>query len=222
VDQRGREGRIRGTVFMFVQLPDRVRFDAMTQFGPAAILTSDGGSFAFADLRKNRFYCGPTCPTNIERLLGLRLSAEDTTALLLGNAPVLSEAEASLQCTDDGLYRLDLRYADGRRQEIDLGIHPADLGAPPAEQRLRLLRSELLGPRGKTIWRATYDDYQVIRAGASGVAFPFEVRLEQPYLGSDVLVRFKEVDANPQIPPSTFVQQPRAGIQVEELPCGVP
>ena len=45
VDQRGEKGRIHGTVYMFVQRPDRVRFDAMTQLGPAAILTSDGARF---------------------------------------------------------------------------------------------------------------------------------------------------------------------------------
>ena len=42
IDQRGQEGRIKGRVLMFVERPDRVRFDAMTQFGPALILTSDG------------------------------------------------------------------------------------------------------------------------------------------------------------------------------------
>ena len=33
VDQRGSEGRIKGTVLMFVVRPSRVRFDVMTQFG---------------------------------------------------------------------------------------------------------------------------------------------------------------------------------------------
>ena len=46
VDRRDAEGRIRGTVLMILERPDRVRFDAMTQFGPAAVLTSDGETFA--------------------------------------------------------------------------------------------------------------------------------------------------------------------------------
>ncbi|MCG8555331.1 MAG: hypothetical protein MJD61_08600, partial [Proteobacteria bacterium] len=45
VDQRGTEGRVRGTVWMFVERPSRVRFDVMTQFGPASVLTSDGRVF---------------------------------------------------------------------------------------------------------------------------------------------------------------------------------
>ncbi len=207
---------------MFVQRPDRVRFDAMTQFGPAAILTSSGGSFEFTDLRKNRFYRGPTCPANIERLLGLRLSAADTTALLLGESPVLAAEETSLLCTDGGLYRVHLRAADGSRQEIELAVHSSDLGAPPAKQRLRLVRSELFEPRGKSVWRATYDDYRVVRTGKRGVALPFEVRVEQPAIGSDTLVRFRKIDANPEIPPSAFEQRARAGIQVEDLACRKP
>jgi hypothetical protein len=222
VDQRGRKGRIRGTVFMFVQRPDRVRFDAMTQFGPAAILTSNGGSFAFTDLRKNRFYRGPTCAANIERLLGLHLSAADTAALLLGQSPVLEEAKASMTCTGDGFYRLDLRAADGRRQQVDLGVNDSDLKAPPAKQRLRLLRSELYGRRGKTLWRVTYDDYRIIPVGTKGVAMPFEVRVEQPAIGTDTLVRFRRVDANPEIASTVFLQQARPGVPVEQIACDSP
>ena len=54
VDQRGREGRVKGSVLMFVERPARVRLDVMTQFGPIAIFTSDGEEFAFSDLREKR------------------------------------------------------------------------------------------------------------------------------------------------------------------------
>ena len=42
-------------MMMFVERPDRVRFDAMTQFGPALMLTSDGQTFALSDFKDNRF-----------------------------------------------------------------------------------------------------------------------------------------------------------------------
>jgi hypothetical protein len=58
VDQRGARGRIKGTVYLFVQRPASVRLDAMTQFGPAAILTSDGKHFEYSDLRNSRFITG--------------------------------------------------------------------------------------------------------------------------------------------------------------------
>ena len=84
VDRRDAEGRIRGTVLMILERPDRVRFDAMTQFGPAAVLTSDGETFALTDLREDRFFVGPTCPQNIARLLGMPLTAEEIAQLLVG------------------------------------------------------------------------------------------------------------------------------------------
>lgn len=219
VDQRGNDGRVRGTVLMFVQTPDRVRFDAMTQFGPAAILTSDGIDFALTDLRDNRYLFGPACPGNIARLLGIPLSTQDTTAFLLGRTPVLETDDTTIECIGDATYLLELRAADGRRQEIELQVREADLNAPLLEQRLRLLRSELYDARGKTVWRATYDDYRVLPIGEMGVAVPFWVRIEQPKQGSDTLVRFEDISVNPEIPEGVFAQTPRPGITQEHVTC---
>ena len=74
VDQRGREGRIKGRVMMFVERPDRVRFDAMTQFGPALTLTSDGEPFALTDFKEQPLPTGPACERNIARMIGVALS----------------------------------------------------------------------------------------------------------------------------------------------------
>jgi hypothetical protein len=112
IDQRGSEGRIKGTVLMFVVRPNYVRFDAMTQFGPAAILTSDGETFAFADLRNSRFTTGQACPKNVARLLNLPLTVPQTTELLLGGTPVLEGAGSEIRWHDDGFYRVTLR--DGK------------------------------------------------------------------------------------------------------------
>jgi len=87
VDRRDGDGRVRGTVLMLVERPDHVRFDAMTQFGPAAVLTSDGTSFALTDLRENRFFAGPTCAENIALLLGIPLEAQAIGGVLFGEAP---------------------------------------------------------------------------------------------------------------------------------------
>ena len=101
VDQRATGGRIKGTVLMFVEQSGRVRFDVMTQFGPIAILTSDGAHFAYSDLREKRYLSGETCPENIARLLGVPLSAQETARFLLGGTPVLEYTKAELTHTDD-------------------------------------------------------------------------------------------------------------------------
>lgn len=221
VDRRDSEGRVRGTVLMFIERPNRVRFDVMTQFGAAAILTSDGERFALTDLRENRFYTGPACPANIERLLGIRLSGEEVTRLLFGDAPRIEASDESMRC-ENGSYLITRRAADGTVQEIALEVREQDLRAPPEEQRLRLRRSEVRLPNGDLAWRASYGDYRFIadpNRSDRGVVMPFEVRFEDPRRGIDTLMRFEDIDLNVEAPPEAFVQEPRPGLTAEEVGC---
>jgi hypothetical protein len=219
VDQRGADGRIKGTVLMFVQRPDRVRFDAMTQFGPAAILTSAGERFAYADLRERRFLTGETCPKNIARMLNMPLRVDQTIALLLGGTPVIEHDQAEIAWNDDGFYRVKLRGRDGGRQEIDFGIPQRDTQFPPNRQELRLLRSEIYDRAGKSQLRAVYDDYRPVAYGTYHIAMPYEVRVEQPQAGGDTLIRFKQIELNVQVPEGAFAQEPPPGTTQEEASC---
>jgi hypothetical protein len=219
VDQRGRDGRIKGSVLMFVERPARVRLDVMTQFGPIAIFTSDGEQFAFSDLREKRYLSGPTCPENIARLLGVALTAEETTAILLGGTPLIGAPGEAIEWNEGGFYRVTLRAADGTRQEIDVEVRPEDRGRPRAEQRLRLLRSELYDPKGRSQWRFSYEDYQPVGDAARKIEMAYRVRVEQPQQGNDTLIRFKELRLDPEIPEGAFTQQPRAGMRLEPSQC---
>lgn len=217
-DQWGREGRTRGTILMFVERPDRVRFDVMTQFGPAAILTSEGDRFCYSDLKKGKYFQGLTCPRNIERLLGVRMLPQKLIQFLLGGTPVLEDAEGSIQCTD-GAYRISLKAPSGHRQEVDLAVEESDLHAPKDKQRLHLLRSEMYASDGRTLWRVTYSDYQPIPTMRTKALMPMEVRIEQPTKGMDIKIWFKEMEINPIIPSSAFTQNPRPGITEQTLQC---
>lgn len=222
VDRRDGDGRVRGTVLMFVEREDHVRFDVMTQFGPAAILTSDGEQFALTDLRENDFYVGPTCEANIERLLGLRFSAAAVTRLLLGDSPRIEAESRELRC-EGGRYRVTLRASDGRRQELELEVREADVAAPPEAQRLRLRRSEVYAPDGALEWRVTYDDYRFVADpqddAGRGVVMPFTLRFEDPRRGADTRVRFDRVDLNVEVPADAFTQEPRPGLTVRPVGC---
>jgi len=218
IDQRGREGRIKGTVLMFAERPGRVRFDAMTQFGPAAVLTSDGQTFAYSDLRSKRYLTGATCPKNIARFLNVPLTIEQTTRLLLGGTPLIEHAQSTIAWHEDGFYRVVLR-GGGQRQEVDLGIREGDVQLPPERQELQLLRSEIYDAQGRTDWRATYGDYRRLPMESYRVPMPFEVRVEQPRAGTDTLIRFKEIALNAAIPPEAFGQVPLPGMQEEVASC---
>jgi outer membrane lipoprotein-sorting protein len=224
IDRRDEGGRVHGTVLMFLERPDRVRFDAMTPLGPAAVLTSDGHTFALMDLREDRFFIGGACPENIARLTGLPLSASEVTGLLLGESPLLPDADETLDCAE-GRYVITRRDPEGRHQTLILEVRPGDAARAPSEQRLRLRSSEVRERDGTLAWRMAWDDYRVVEDPDSdatprmGVAMPFRVRFEQPTAGVDTLVNFTSIDLNAEVPDGAFVQSPRPGLSVQAVAC---
>lgn len=220
VDRRDGEGRIRGTVLMFLESPDRVRFDAMTQLGPAAILTSDGSTFALTDLRENRFYVGAACPSNIERLVGIPLSGADLMLLLTGRAPRIEAVRSEVAC-EGGAYHVVLHGSDGRTQHIVLEVAREDLESPPESQRMQLTESRIELPDGSLEWRVRYEDYRAVAGPGDGPAtrMPFRVRFEHPSRGIDTLVRFESIELGGTPPPDAFVQTPRPGLSTETVEC---
>lgn len=219
VDRRDGEGRIRGTVLMFLEAPERVRFDAMTQLGPAAVLTSDGTTFALTDLRENRFYVGDACPSNIERLVGIPLAGADVMLFLTGQTPQIEAERSDVSC-EGGAYHVVLHGRDGRTQHIMLQVAQEHLESPPEEQRMQLVESRVELPDGALEWRVTFQEHRSIAIpGAASIVMPFRVRFEHPARGIDTLVRFESIELGGQAPSDAFVQTPRPGLGVETVEC---
>lgn len=216
------EGRVRGTVLIYHERPGRLRFDVMTQLGPAAVMTSDGSQFQLLDLHNERFVSGAATADNVHRFLGVSLPAHEVARLLLGDTPRL-EGEPTIHCTDEG-YLVEIR-ARGKRQEMVYEVRPEDENVPPEAQHLRLVRSEMfmdLGDDQASIWRVTFDDHEVVLdpddAEGRGVAMPFRIRFEDDRRGSDTLIRFRsrEIVTEPA-PPGAFEQAVPGGVAVESL-----
>jgi outer membrane lipoprotein-sorting protein len=214
VTQWGERGRIRGTVLLFLEQPNKVRFDVMTQLGPAAVLTSDGESFQLSDLREGAFLYGPTCPQNIARLLGISVEADEVLRLLTGDTPLIEAEQRVMECRD-GLYVVTLTAADGASQEVAFSVDDADRNEPPELQRLQLRRSTERGPEGQRRWEATYDDYIVVE----GQSFPTNVRFVDDVNDADTEVRVKSISLDPDIPEGAFRQEPAPGISIDFAPC---
>lgn len=214
VTQWADRGRIRGTVLMFLERPSRVRFDVMTQLGPAAVLTSDEESFQLSDLRENVFMQGPTCPENIARLLGIAVEAKNVLRLLTGDTPIIDAGEQRMECRD-GNYVVSLLAEDGSTQEIEFAVDDADRDKPPAEQRLTLRKSSVRAADGKLQWKATYDDYTSVE----GQPFPTNIRFVDHVHGTDTQVRVKSISLNPDVPSDAFQQTPSPGMAVEVATC---
>lgn len=214
VTQWGRDGRIRGTVLMFLERPSRVRFDVMTQLGPVAVLTSDGESFQLSDLREGVFSYGPTCPQNIARLLGMPVEAEDVLLFLTGDTPTIAAAEQSIECRE-GRYVVTLVAADGMTQEVAFSVGDSDRDKMPDEQSLTLRRSTVRAPDGKMRWQVTYDDYIDVQ----GHAFPTKVRFVDQTNHADTSVRLKSITVDPEVPEEAFRQSPSPSMSIEFAPC---
>lgn len=220
VEQWGKKGRIRGTVLLFVERPNHIRFDVLTQFGPASILTSDGGTFALTDVGENKMVEGPTCASNIERLLGIPLAGDDIAKVLLGETPELPGANAAIECTGDGTYRVTETAPTGDRKELTLAIDERDVKKPAAEQRLTLIKARFLDSKGKVVWRATFEDYRSV-AAKDGIRarMPFDVHVEHLVRHSEMWLTFKDIDLNVTVPEGVFQQTPRPGMPVTEAIC---
>ncbi len=226
VDRRDGEGRVRGTVLMLVERPDHVRFDAMTQFGPAAVLTSDGTSFALTDLRENRFFAGPTCAENIALLLGIPLEAQAIGGVLFGEAPMIAGTEEAPLTCESGQYVVRIRGVDGALEELRYDVLETTAGGDVSGQRTRLRESLLHDAAGELVWRIRWDDYAFVedptdtQTPRRGLAMAHRIQLELPAQHVDTLVRFERIELNASMPSDAFTQTVRPGLSVEPVECG--
>ena len=227
VEQWGKKGRVRGTVLMMVARPDRVRFDAVTQFGPVLTLTSDGDTFSLTDLENRRFLTGPTCPVNIERLIGIPLEGAEVVRLLFADVPNVAPG-MPVECTDEGRYRVVVPSSAGATA-YEFEVPAADRDLAPDAQRSRLVRVVHRDASGALLWRATLSDYQsvTVRGAASSSSpspvtkfqMPFDVRIEHPSRHADTQLKFQKVDAGLALPADAFSQSAPPGMVAEQAPC---
>jgi hypothetical protein len=218
IDQREGARRIRGTVLMIVERPDRVRIDAMTRLGAAATLTSDGARFALLDMREGRFFVGDSCPGNVARALGIAIAPAELVRFLIGDTPHFHAHSATIEAIRGG-YRVMLRGEDGRRQVIELALPASNVEAAPEDQRPMLSSSTLYDARGKRLLRVRFGAHRPVRVGDDEVVLPHEIRLEEAGQGSDIQLRYKSIEPLENAPAGAFEQPIPSGLGAERLSC---
>ncbi len=238
IDHWSEQGRVRGDVYLFAAYPARLRLDAISPFGVAlATLTSDGRSFALADLRAKRFYVGPASACNLARLTTVPLPAHVLVDLLRGQAPVLRhEGVGTVTWSPKGYYVLVVEGAHDAIEEIHVAPHPDDAAKPWQEQRMRLLEVRVW-QKGILLYDASLEDHAAVAmseplvdatgleptlspSGARCLAeAPRRIHFVVPAKGEDVVFRYDEIAWNPPIPDGTFVQAPRDGLPTTPVTC---
>ncbi len=241
IDHFSTHGRIRGDIYMFAAVPARLRIDAISPFGVAlATLTSDGRSFALADLRDKRFYVGPASACNIARLTTVPLPGHVLVDLLRGQAPVLKHdavpSAGTIAWSPKGYYVVAIQGTRDATEELHLEPRGDDLTKPWAEQRMRLL-DVVVSQRGQVLYHATLEDHRVAPMSgplvdAAGLEptlppsgaqcdaeVPRRIHVDVAALGEDVLFRYDEITWNPPLPAGTFQQAPRDGLPTTPVTC---
>ncbi len=213
-DHFGPQGRIRGEVFVFVERPSRVRVDTRAFGNTVSTLLSDGRHLAMADLRGGNFYVGEARPCVAAQLLGIPMESAEVVAVLGGGPPLIT-GDRRIRW-DDGHYVVDIAGDGGAGESLWMEITDAEReGARPEAQHPRPTRAEMRDARGV---RAvlTFEDYTEFE----GVAFPRRVRVEMERDGIDLLVRYREVTIDPELPGDVFDQTPPPGLNLLAVDCG--
>ena len=241
LDHFGARGRVRGDMMMFAVRPANLRMDVLAPpplQQPILTLTSDGSSFALADLQQKRFFVGPASACNIARLTTVPIPAHVLVELLHGEAPVLKHApgSATVEWSGKGYYVVTVAGANNASEQIHLAPRPDDMAKPWGEQRMRVL-DVLVKQEGLVVYHAELDEHstapmgkdQVDEAGIDPplpVSGPFcdaevprKIHVEVPGQEDDVQFRFESITWNPPLPEGTFRQARPSGLAVTPVRC---
>lgn len=224
--------RVKVTIAALAGRPDRLRIAAENALtGPLLTLATDGQGFQLLDVRQNRFLQGPVSPCNIARLIRADLQAQEVVEVLLGGVALLAAAQPGPVAWDPaggGREVLTLRDSAGRTETVWLSAR---------DRKWDVVQAELRDPAGAVLWRIRHEGFEEFSAnlqdssaaagaGASqlpraapGLRLPQETFIEDPAHHSDVRLRWRERELNPDLPPAVFHLDPPPGLQVEAAAC---
>jgi hypothetical protein len=182
---------LRTTQRILALRPSRLRVEVMGLFGQvAAVLTTDGHTYQFAEAGGGRIEQGVVTPDLLWQIARVDLAPEDAVGLLLGApSPAPDRVTAGARQLGDGEIRVRLDDARGRARER-LAFDPAG----------RLVGVEAWDERGVANYEARFGDFRDL----DGRAFADRVDLRFPRTGARATVQFRGVELNPELDPWLF------------------
>jgi len=192
-----------------VRAPSAFRFEALSAFGVAYVVASDGSQLATYLPRDGVVYRGPATVATIGAATGVLAGAPEVVALLLGSPPVgrIDPRSATVSAADPGSSAggagtpdaaFVLRAPDGGRPvEVGFGLAPNGTLVPVSFARI--------DPAGGSALRARFGEFET----AGAVVMPRLVELATP--GVDVTLRYTELDLNAPIADDRFTLATPAG-----------
>lgn len=166
---------------------------------PRGTFATDGSRFQFYDPGTHTFYRGAATRETIGRFLPVALPPEELSGALLGEVPLLFDAEEARLQIDEavGTYVLLLRRGSVR-QRVEV-----------ATRDLRLISVQT---RGREAIDVEYSDHQEILPD-----LPFSKDFVLRAQGAQVRVRYTDLQLNPPLDVGHFLLEPPPGAEVVPL-----
>jgi hypothetical protein len=195
---RSTEGKGSMPLLVSAAHPGAVHIEQLNFFGAVeSTLVCDADSFGLA--RQGVYYAGPPTQDNLARFIPLPLTPSELASVLLGRVPTLQDAQAALQPSDEGPYRIELRSPNETQA---LTVDPSTF---------RILKSQVQGLRGYTLELSDFED-------RDQAFFPRRMVLTDTAKGDQFNLHYgADLILNSQMDPQAFVPRPPAGAKVVNL-----
>jgi hypothetical protein len=211
--------RTRASVFMLIDRPGRLRFEAEVALqGTVATLITDGTNFSLADFQSHLAKQGQACPENVASLIPVPLQPDEIAAILLGDAPISAEAE--VVGTDwDPKAAADVVEIENRKDGTTTTHLWITLRPAQAAERIDVLAVAGGTPEQRSRWKVQFDEREV--AGDAGYRQPNLIKFAEPGRSFDdgVEIKVKSRKINPTFRAKVFTPTPPDGFPVESVPC---
>ena len=229
----GSAGRVKIDIGLVLAKPNRLRLSGESSLtGPLLTLVTDGQDFQLLDVRRNSFMAGRVNPCSMARLIRVALHPAEAVEVLVGGVPLFSDGEATApkldwSGKDGGREVLTLSDARGRTEVLWLAPRPGGTPALPSGWDVR--EAEGRDPGGQVVWRVRHEDFSEVPLTSEGgvdpakpgrtVRLPAVTYIEDPPHNSDVRLRWRERELNPNLEPGLFHMDAPAGVPTEPDLC---
>lgn len=203
-----KDQRVRVRQMFLSALPNYLYLDTLIPSGqPMSSLLSDGKNLYLYEIREQRVYRGALNQDTFAKLSTIRLPPEWFTLLLTGHIPLLDKkSKKTIQWDQEkGWYLLKLNQAQ-HIQKIWVRPH-----------NFTVAELQLLNVDAKSKSTTMMIHIQLGQFTQKKHKIPQRIRVHLPIQKTQIEVKFKEFEINPQIDLSIFTLQAPATIPIEDL-----
>ncbi len=229
----GSAGRVKVDIGLALAKPNRLRLSGENSLtGPLLTLATDGDDYQLLDVQRNSFTAGKVNPCSMARLIRVALHPREAVEVLLGGVPLLADGEVTgtqldWSGKDGGREVLTLRDAQGRTEVLWLAARTPGVPGVPSGWDVREAEGRDAG--GQVVWRVRHEDFTDVALGEASapdaakptrtVRLPATTYIEDPPHKSDVRLRWRERELNPNLEPGVFHLDAPQGLPTEPDLC---